>query len=380
MTPTKEQIEARARELWRSEQVSNGCIEALEINPELDELKESGYYWLAQNELMRNTDNYRLFLEQETNETQQKYIQLKTLIEEIIKYGDLLAIANKGYGKTHALMNLARTFMQTPNTKVIIFETFPKWIHEFDAIPYLYIEDCDVIEDYSAIQLSEEDYFVRTSRDYSILNGNTIENHLENCEDLLFTIAIEDTDRLSFFISSVIYYFYRKHYLTAYKYGLDAIEERVVFVCEESQNLFDSSIISKRIFNKLRKMYSETRNLKIHFVMASQRIQDLNTKIRGRTKYLIGNVNIDDWQLKVNRILKNSEYRNDVLKFPIGKFLYTPTDRTIQFSKFQQYGKPYSFEKLLESLKPQPTPKPSIWQKLRDIFGLHPYSSVRYDC
>ncbi|MFB0501021.1 MAG: hypothetical protein ACETVP_00975, partial [Candidatus Bathyarchaeia archaeon] len=65
------------------------------------------------------------------------------------------------------------------------------------------------------------------------------------------------------------------------------------------------------------------------------------TKIRGRTRYLIGCVNIDDYDLKVNRMLRNSQYRKEVLDFEVGKFVYPSKDSLISFDKFQQDGKPY---------------------------------------
>ena len=313
---------------------------------------------------------------------QQSNVSLKILADDILRFGDLLIIGNKGTGKTNTLMQLTKQFRRdNQNThnqnKIIIFETFPKWMHSFDTIPYLYIRDQDVRQTFSAIELNEDDYFVRTSKDYSILRGTEINEALDISKDLLFTMEIEDTDRISFFISSVIYRFYRKHYLTAYKYGLDAIKQNVIFVCEESQiknlkvfvvNLFDSTIISKKLFNKLRKMYSESRNLKLHFVMCSQRLQDLNTKIRGRTQLMIGRVNLDDYDLKINRILRNSRYRKEVLGFKVGEFVYAPTDTKIQFNKFRQDGKPFPIEKLFTKPNLEIESKPSLLTRIKGLW------------
>jgi len=298
---------------------------------------------------------------------QQSNIALKLLASDILRFGDLLIIGNKGTGKTNTLMQLTKEFRRDNQNKIIIFETFPKWLHEYDTIPYLYIEDTDVRQTFSAIELNEDDYFVRTSKDYSILRGTEINEALDISKDLLFTMEIEDTDRISFFISSVIYRFYRKHYLKAFKYGIDSIKQNVIFVCEEAQNLFDSTIISKKLFNKLRKMYSESRNLKLHFVMCSQRLQDLNTKIRGRTQLMLGRVNIDDYDLKIHRILRNSQYRKQVLNFKVGEFVYAPTDTKIQFNKFRQDGKPFAIEKLFT--KPNlEIQKPSLLTRIKRLW------------
>lgn len=272
--------------------------------------------------------------------TQQNHETLKLLVDDVLAFGDLLIVANKGCGKTHTLMQLARAFRQCLNTQVVVFETFPKWMHSFDKIPYFFVENEDVVTTETFIELNENDYFVRTSKDYTIRRGKELTKALQQ-QDLLFTLGVEDTDRLSFFIASVVYSYYRQHYLTAYKYGCDAIQKHVVFICEESQNLFDSSVISKKLFNKLRKMFSESRNLKLHFILATQRLVDLNTKIRGRTRLMIGRVNVDDFDLKINRLLRYTQHRSDILNLPIGQFLYVPQDKLIQFSKFQQIGKPY---------------------------------------
>jgi len=52
MIPTKEQINEKARELWKQDRIRNGDP-AFDIQPEPNELAESGYVWLAQLELMR---------------------------------------------------------------------------------------------------------------------------------------------------------------------------------------------------------------------------------------------------------------------------------------------------------------------------------------
>lgn len=327
-TPKKRAILEKAIQLFIQDQYRNGTN--INTTPSENELKENGYFSQAQSELMCS-DMASFYGIVETKKAksekrQQKHVDLNFLCDEILKFGDLLMIANKGNGKTNALMEIAKELRKDTLNKVVIFETFPKWIHEFDSIPYLYIRDSDVI---------------KNDKSFRSLRAYEVKKALSENKDLLFCLGIEDTDRLSFFIASIINYFYRKNYLTAYKYGLEAIRQRVIFVCEESQNLFDSTILNKRLFNRLRKMFTESRNLKLHFVMASQRIQDLNTKIRGRTRYLIGCVNIDDYDLKVNRMLRNSEYRREVLEFEIGKFVYPSKDSLIRFEKFQQHDKPY---------------------------------------
>lgn len=291
---------------------------------------------------------------------QQKHGQLKQLIEDVLAYGDMLEIANKGCGKTNALMVLARQFRQLENTRVIIFEDFPKFCLEFDAMPYMVIHDNDVIETSHTVDV--EDYFLKHERDYTVSRGHEIEDALEHNKSLIFCMEIADIERSAFFVYSVVQYFYRKAYLRKFKnYGKT---ERVVFIIEESQNVFDSSTISKSIFNRLRKIFSVARNLDLHFVLASQRLQDLNTKIRGRTRLLLGQVSLDDYELKIRRLLRHSQYREAILTLDRGSFLYTALDKIVKFPRFEPNGKPY------EIAKPEQRPrkKKGVFARFLDKF------------
>lgn len=100
---------------------------------------------------------------------QQNNGQLKPIVKDVLDYGDLLLIANKGVGKTNSLMVLANEFRKLENTRVIIFEDFPKWCLEFDNIGYMVIHDSDVVETSHTIDV--EQYFLRHERDYSVLKG-----------------------------------------------------------------------------------------------------------------------------------------------------------------------------------------------------------------
>ena len=260
----------------------------------------------------------------------------RLLIKDLMDYGDLLLIANKGTGKTNNLMCLAH-MVKCTSTRVIVFEDFPKWCLEFSKVPYLVIEDQDVVETKKAIDI--DNVFLTHSKDYTVMNGTEIRSFLNTNKDCIFTMDLADTDRAAFFVYSIIQYFYRK----AYQRKLDGVKklERIVFVIEESQNVFDSSVIAKKVFNRLRKIFAIARNLGLHFILASQRLQDINTKIRGRCRLMLGNVSVDDWELKVKRLLKSSKYQEAILNFPRGKFVHAPTDTTYQFPKFKAVGKPY---------------------------------------
>ena len=283
---------------------------------------------------------------------------MEELISNMFTYGDILILGNKGTGKTNALMCLAEQIRQDKKTKLVIIETFPKWINEFNEVPYLIINNEDVINvkkrryfnKYYYIPESElycsYDLFkrimVNDSNETWIQRGTEIENFIEQNKNVLFTLYIENLEKNVQFTYAVISYYYKK----AIEKELQGLEpDNVVFVIDETQNLFDYSLLGRKNLNSLRKIYNEARNLNIHFIMCTQRLQDISTKIRGRTLLLIGKVNMDDWKLKVEKLCKNSTYKNQILHLQVGQFLDLEQDRIIQFEKFkQEKNKPYIWE------------------------------------
>ena len=282
---------------------------------------------------------------------QQKHDEIKTLAEDILRHGDLFLVSEKSHGKTEALKTLASTFRSMENTRVIVFEDFPKWVNEFESVPYMLIRDRDVLETQHVVDLA--DIFLRHDKSFSVVRGSEIKQALEDHKDIIFLMQIEDIDRQAFFIYSVVKHFYRKQYLRAYK-GYKKFE-RVVFLVEESQNVFDSSTISKKMFNRLRKIFSVARNLGLHFVLASQRMQDLNTRIRSRTRLMLGRVSTDDYELKIRRLLRHSKFKKEILDFNQGEWLSVASDTKIKFPLLPepQY-KPYEVNRVV---RPQPRPQ-----------------------
>lgn len=268
---------------------------------------------------------------------QQNNVEINNLIEELKEYGDLTFIANKGQGKTNSLKVLASELIKDKHNRVIIFETFPKFCKSFEHIAYMKILDSDVKETKHVINL--ENTFVSHERDYTVLKGYEIETALKENRNIIFTLEVKDIERIAFFVYSVVNQFYRRNYLRQYKDYEK--QEHVIFIIEESQNVFDSSTISKKIFNRLRKIFSEARNLNIHFVMCSQRLQDINTKIRARTRLILGNVSLDDYELKIRRLLRHSQYRKEVLNFKKGQFLNVSSDKIIQFPEYKTTSKAF---------------------------------------
>lgn len=222
VTPTRAEIIRLATERWHADQLRRGNP-AFDIKPEISELREGGYLSAAQSELMRNPsfEEWDGFNEQVKNlqknleKEQQNNDELKTVLDDILNYDDLLIIANKGQGKTNALKVLSSELRKLPNTRVIIFETFPKFCLEFESIPFIKIHDNDVSETSHTVDI--ESYFLRHERDYTVKRGQELKEALGKNRNLIFTLEISDIDRIAFFVYSIVNWFYRRAYLRLQK-------------------------------------------------------------------------------------------------------------------------------------------------------------------
>lgn len=291
---------------------------------------------------------------------QQNNGELKTVIDKTLEFGDILLISNKGYGKTNSLMVLAKRFMELENCRVFIFEDFPKFAVEFDSgIHYIRVLDNDVVETKDAIDIS--DYYLSHTKDFTVQRGSFYNQALEDNKNLIFTMEIKDIERKAFFIYSIVQHFFRKAYLRAYKnYNK---HEKVIFIIEESQNCFAQATLNRKIFNRLHSIFNVARNLDLHFILASQRFTDLNPKIRNRTQLLISRINIDDYELRIHRLLRHSQYREKVLDLAKGEFLFTTTDKIVHFPKYESNSKPQEYKSKPKPQEPQ-AKKKSFLRKL----------------
>ena len=282
----------------------------------------------------------------------------KSLIKFVKEYGDLVILGSKGTCKTTLLQHLARELRKNPKNRVILLETFPLHMNQFDRIPFMVIKDSDVIEKEKYPYLDEDSSYIKWSKDYTLVNKAKVIEALRKHKDMIFLIEIEDMERISAFMTFVIYYFYRKQYLRAKANSLESVGEHIWILTEESHNLLNSTVIAKKTFNKLRKIQNEFRNLNMHLVCVALRLQDLSPKIRAKMSIILSRISLDDYQLKIRSLLRNSKYRKDITTLEKGKFVFPQTDQILKVKPFRQNGKPYQI------MKPQPKPKPQPKQTL----------------
>jgi hypothetical protein len=290
----------------------------------------------------------------EPTETQLNY---NSLIKEI---SDLCILGLKNTAKTTLLMHVARELMKDPKNHVIIFETFPKWIHEFDKIPFIVISETDIQEKENHPYLEADKSIIQWSKDYDIVNSEAVKQFMKANKDCLFLIESLEMEKISAFMTFAIYQIYRKQYLRAKAGNLESVNENYYFLCEEAHNLLDSTVIAKKTFNKLRKIQNEFRNLKMHLIVVALRLQDLSPKIRSKMSILLSRVSLDDYQLKVRMLLRNSKFRDEVTQLPKGTFIFPELDLKLVTEPFQQIGKPFNWRPKATATKVEPKQKQSL--------------------
>jgi len=283
-----------------------------------------------------------------------------------LRDGGVHLVSGKGHGKTVAKMHIARYFAQREDTKVIVFDTLPNWQHKFDEVPYFVVTKDMVKRKRKAYDLSNENYIV-TEKDY-YLSKEPFEILKQNHKVLIFSVEIQNPTEIGIFISEVISHIYNKQRIKAKYKGPDSLKTWYLFIIEEVENVFSSSTMERRAFHRIRKQYSEMANLKMACVSSSQRLQEVSTKFRGKMNYLIGRVSIEDYDLKLRRLLRHSKHRVDVLNLPLGTFLNAKTDQLISFPEFKQNGKPYQVFTMIKRKSEKPKKKPSIAQRIKSFF------------
>jgi len=281
--------------------------------------------------------------------------KISRLLEYLEKHGDLTVVSEKGHGKTVMVQNLALKLTEKPENRVIIFETFPKWINEFSNASYIEIPKEWIVETTKTINI--EKAWIEHETSFTVLHGDIISEFLKENKNVIFLINNDDIEKIAFFEYSVIYYFYRHRYDLLRK-GYE-INQHIYFILEESQNSLDNRILSSKLFRRYRKLFSEMRNMSLHAILMTQRLQDLNTYFRCRTSLAIGKVSLDDFDLKLKRMLQPIKTKIDVLNMTKGEFYFTSINDKIKFPMFQ-IGKATEW-KIDEEPK-----KKTIWQKIID--------------
>lgn len=75
---------------------------------------------------------------------------------------------------------------------------------------------------------------------------------------------------------------------------------------------------------------------------------------------LVSRVSLDDYQLKVRNLLRNSAYRDQITQLEKGSFVYPELDLKLTVQPFQQEGTPYKWQPKQIPEQPKPAKQPMI--------------------
>lgn len=285
---------------------------------------------------------------------------------------DILTVSEKNHGKTVSAMALCNTIQRNNLGKNIIFETFPKWQNEYANATYLEIPSDWIRQTSNTINL--ENVWIKHDKAFTVLHGDILKQFLRTKGDLIFTVSSDDIEAIAFFIYSVIYSYYRKRY-DCLRHGLKP-QERIYFTLEECQNSLSSQTLSSKLFNRYKKLWSEMRNFNLVALCYTQRLQDINTYFRCRASLGLGKISLDDYELKIKKLLSSSAHKATVLNLSKGSFFYTAINDIIHYEPIKM-GKAKEFKYALVDSKPQ-VKKLTFWEKLV-YFPLKPTPATQED-
>jgi hypothetical protein len=124
-TPTRQQIEEYARQIYATDQFRRGCPELGDINPTVEELKESGTWSQAVSELMLDRSKHESEQWSEYNE-QTETSEFKVDVTELFNEGCLI-LGSKHSGKSDLGMMISDKAIEH-NAIVTVFDPSLDWL------------------------------------------------------------------------------------------------------------------------------------------------------------------------------------------------------------------------------------------------------------
>ena len=277
---------------------------------------------------------------------------------------DILLIAEKNFGKTNSLECII-DYLAEHDNKIIVFEYFPKFCMEQKNAKFLEIPESWITETKKTANI--QNALITHETAYTVLHGDQIKEFLKSSKVCIFLINSDDLDRIAFFVYSVIYKIYRQRYDMLRK-GYP-IGTKTYFVISEAQNCLSSfnGTNNAKLFSKLRKCFSEFRNMELYAILDTQKYTDIATFYRNRCSLGIGKVNLAEFDLKVKKLLTPlKDDKEKVLELPKGTFYFSAINDFISFPKYTPQ-KPIEFK---------PTVKPTETKKEAKSLGI--FGAIKY--
>jgi hypothetical protein len=294
-----------------------------------------------------------------------------------LRNGGVHFVSGKGYGKSTALKHIARYYSKQPNTYVIIADTILNWCLSFDTCPYYTVKEDAIQEKTKNIEINDGKSYLVWAKEYLIDPEpfRFIDAMIkQNQQLILLNVELMEIDLVGTLQAKLIDFLYQKQRIKK-KYHKGNLQEQYVLISEETEAVFDNSTLDRHTMSRTRKEFAEMANLRIAMFSCSQRLQEISTKFRGKMdSYLIGHTSIEDFDLKLCRMLKFSKHREDILKLPKGSWLDTKSDSIITFPDFIPKGTPYEYKPKEKPIKTQPKAEPKKSLLLRYLLFLNKFN------
>lgn len=125
MIPKKNEVLARARELYAEDCYRNGCPELANVNPEPSELAESGFVTVARSELMRNSESKNAEWLKASEDLEAKELAEVFDLNETLASGVYIS-GTSGHGKSDLAMYLS-DLLKEHGVIVIVIDSSQDW-------------------------------------------------------------------------------------------------------------------------------------------------------------------------------------------------------------------------------------------------------------
>jgi hypothetical protein len=167
MTPTKEEIERRAREIYAKDSYRNGVPELADTNPEIGELRENGCWSQSVSELMRDESKAESAEWKNYNENLENSSDLKFDVKEGMATTTFIS-GSRGIGKSDVAMKIADQLMKE-GILVVAFDPSTDWVKRSGITEYLKAEP------FSDLAIPEHSMIVDTSMLTPMRQQQTVE-------------------------------------------------------------------------------------------------------------------------------------------------------------------------------------------------------------
>jgi len=324
LTPTKQQIEAKALELWMQDRLRREGAEALAINPTEFELAEEGFIIAAQHSLMRNPVNN--WVTQEKPKTQVYPFAFDWVEAE---KSNILISGTNSTGKSRLAAKLAN-ILKTLGWQIICFDNSSVWKK---------ISDLPI-----CIEIDESENFYEVP----IIEGKSV------VYDISQLIPTQQKELVDFVLLDL----WNNRDNDNFSWVMVILEEFELYGRTTRGN------IAQNIF----RIMHAGRNRQIRTLAVTTDLALIDASfIRLCGLRYHGRLNIESNSKRRFRQYYGKEWLEVANSLPLGQFIYLNKNKLqqIKVPLFEAKHKPISYTQYLQSLQPKPKPKKiGLWQRI----------------